>query len=341
MHLPVAIVLYLIVPLLCLWGTSFHRDERFTLSQDVTLSIRGIGMLLIVFVHLIQDYINLQTYFVYVSGVLGVSACFLVSGYGLHKSFVRKENYLEGFLQTKALRMLLPYAVLYIIYLLFSLFAGDTPSLSAIAGELLTLQMDGILLWYLKVQLLCYVIFYLCYRFIPGKAARMAAVFGGVILWMLLAMALDFGVSWYNTCLFFPIGLLLAEYEKPILGLLRKPVVIAANTGATVAMFAVIYLFGRFGLDLLYDWVYMLVFNAALIGMLLHVRGSRLLNAFGKYSMEVYLLHLLLLKEAPLSLFRCDDGVSYILIAVLSLVTAVPLYYLCNRLTKPIRKYYA
>ena len=99
-------------------------------------------------------------------------------------------------------------------------------------------------------------------------------------------------------------------------------------------LFAVIYLFGRFGLDLMYDWIYMLVFNAALIGMLLH-------NAFGKYSMEIYLLHLLLLKEAPLSLFRCDDGVSYILIAALSLVTAIPLYYLCNRLMKPIRKHYA
>lgn len=341
MHLPVAVSLYLIVPLLCLWGTSFRRDEVNGLSQDITLSIRGVGMLLIVFVHVIQDYINLQTYFIYVSGVLGVAACFLVSGYGLHKSFVRKAHYLKGFLQTKALRMLLPYGVLHIVYLVFSLFADDTPTLSVIAGELLTLQMDGILLWYLKVQLLCYVIFYLCYRFIPGKTARMTAVFGGVILWMILAMALDFGVSRYNTCLFFPIGLLLAEYEEPVLGLLKKPGAILFNAGATVMLFAVIYLFGRFGLDLMYDWIYMLVFNAALIGMLLHIRGSKLLNAFGKYSMEIYLLHLLLLKEAPLSLFRCDDGVSYILIAALSLVTAIPLYYLCNRLMKPIRKHYA
>lgn len=341
MHLPVAIAVYLIVPLLCLWGVSFRRDDRNSLSRDVTLSIRGIGMLLIVFVHLIRDYINPQTYFIYVSNILGVSACFLVSGYGLHKRFVQKENYLKGFLQTKALRMLLPYGVLYIMYLLFSLFAGDTPALSVIAGELLTLQMDGILLWYLKIQLLCYVIFYLCYRFLPGKGERMAAVFGVVILWMLLAMALGFGESWYNTCLFFPIGLLLAEYEEPVLRLLRRTSVIAVNTGATAALFAVIYLFGRFGLDLLYNWVYMLVFNGALIGLLLHFRGSRLLNAFGKYSMEVYLLHLLLLTEDPLSLFRCDDGVSYILIAALSLVTAVPLYHLCDRLMKLIRKHCA
>ena len=49
MHLPVAVSLYLIVPFLCLWGTSFRRDEVNGLSQDITLSIRGIGMLLIVF----------------------------------------------------------------------------------------------------------------------------------------------------------------------------------------------------------------------------------------------------------------------------------------------------
>lgn len=340
MHLPVAAVLYLIVPLCCLWGVSIHKEEGLSLSQDITLSIRGVGMLLIVFVHSIENDINLQTFFIYVSGVLGVAACFLVSGYGLHKSFGRKEGYLRGFLQTKALRMLLPYVVLYIAYLMFSLFAGDTPSLSVIAGELLTLRMDGLLLWYLKVQLLCYVIFYLCYRFIPGKKARIAAVFGGIVLWMLLAMALDLSATWYNTCLFFPLGLLLAEYEKPVLNLLKRPAAILVNTGATVILFAVIYFFGRFGLDLVYDWVYMLVFNAALIGMLLHIRGSRLLNAFGKYSMEIYLLHVLLLEEDPLALFCPDDGRSYLLIAAISLLTAVPLYYLCSRLMIPVKKHY-
>lgn len=341
MNLPVAAALYLIVPLCCLWGVSIHRNQTVSLSQDITLSIRGVGMLLIVFVHSIDNYINPQTFFIYVSGVLGVAACFLVSGYGLHKSFARKENYLKGFLQTKALRMLLPYAVLYIVYLIFSLFFGDTPSFSVIAGELLTLQMGGLLLWYLKVQLLCYVIFYLCYRFIPGRKARMVAVFGGIVLWMILAMALDFGVSWYNTCLFFPLGLLLAEYEKPVLRLLKKPAVTLVNAGATGILFAAIYFFGRFGPDLIYDWVYMLVFNAALIGMLLHIRGSRLLNAFGKYSMEIYLLHLLLLREDPLSLFHADKGAPIFMIAALSLLTAVPLYYLCNRLMLPIKKHYA
>ena len=340
MHLSVGIALYLIVPLLCLWGVSFRKDKLDTLSQDITLSIRGIGMLLIVFVHAIEGFLDLQTYFIHVSGVLGVAACFLVSGYGLHKSFLRKESYLKGFLQTKALRMLLPYGVLYIVYLVFSLFAGDTPSLSVIGNELITLQLDGLLLWYLKVQLLCYVIFYLCYRFIPGSKARMAAVFGGVVLWMILAMALDFGVSWYNTCLFFPVGLLLAEYERPVLRLLYKPISILVNTGATVLLFAVIYFFGRFGLDLLYDWVYMLAFNAALIGMLMHLRGSRLLNAFGKYSMEIYLLHLLLLTEDPFALFHADRGVSYLLLMVLSLVTAVPLYRICNAVMVPIKKHF-
>lgn len=341
MHLPVAAALYLIVPLCCLLGVSIHRNQTVSLSQDITLSIRGVGMLLIIFVHGIENYINPQTYFIYVSGVLGVAACFLVSGYGLHKSFVRKESYLKGFLQTKALRMLLPYAVLYTVYLMFSLIFGDSLSLPVIARELLTLQMDGILLWYLKVQLLCYVIFYLCYRFIPDSKARMAAVFGGIVLWMSLAMALNFGVSWYNTCLFFPLGLLLAEYEKPVLRLLRKPGVILVNAGATVMLFTVIYFFGRFGLDLIYDWGYMLVFNGALIGLLMHLRGSRLLNAFGKYSMELYLLHLLLLREDPLSLFHADEGTSYLLIAAFSLLTAVPLHYLCNRLMKPIKKHYA
>lgn len=341
MQIPVWSVLYLIVPALCLVGVSFRSDDQQTLSKDVTGSIRGIGMLLIVFVHGIEGYINNETFFIYVSGVLGVSACFLVSGYGLFKSFHKKENYLRGFLQTKALRMLLPYAVLYAVYLLCSLVSGDVPALQTIGNELLTLRMDGLLLWYLKVQLLCYVLFYLCYRFIYSENARLAAVFVGLILWMIAAKFLGLGVSWYNTCLFFPAGLLLAKYETRIVRVLRKPICLLCCTGATVILFAMIYLFGRFGMDLLYDWVYMLAFNGALIGMLLYVRGSRLLEALSKYSMEVYLLHLLLLKENPLGFYHAEDGGAYLLIVAISLITAVPLYYLCSWLMIPIKKYYA
>lgn len=340
MQISVWIALYFLVPALCLIGVSRQKESNQTLSKDATSSLRGIGMLLIIFVHGIEGYVNSETFFIYVSGVVGVSACFLVSGYGLFKSFHRKEDYLKGFLQTKALRMLLPYAVLYLVYLVCSLLNGDAPSLRAIFGELITLRMDGLLLWYLKVQLLCYVIFYLCYKCIPGENARLGAVFLGIVLWMIAAKLLGLGVSWYNTCLYFPLGMVLARYEEQILHILRKPACILCCALATVFFFLVIYFIGRFGLDLLFDWIYILVFNAALIGILLHIQGSRLLNALGKYSMEIYLLHLLLLTENPLGFYRSSNGWSYIAVMLLSVATAIPVYYLCNKIMQPIRNRY-
>ena len=83
MHLSVAVALYLFVPLCCLWGVSSYKQQSDCISKDITLRIRGCGMLLIVFVHAIENYINPQTFFIYVSGVIGVASCFLVSGYGL------------------------------------------------------------------------------------------------------------------------------------------------------------------------------------------------------------------------------------------------------------------
>lgn len=236
--------------------------------------------------------------------------------------------------------MLIPYALLYVIYLICSLLEGDTPSLRTIANELITLRMDGLLLWYLKVQLLCYVIFYLCYKFIPGENTRLVAVFLGIVLWMISAKLLNLGTSWYNTCLYFPLGMVLAKYEERILYILKKPMCILFCSLATVFLCLVIYFFGRLGLDLLFDWVYMLFFNGALIGLLLHAQGSWLLNALGKYSMEVYLLHLLLLTENPLGFYSSSNGWAYIAVVLLSVATAIPIYHLCNKIMQPIRNRY-
>ena len=82
----IAIVLYVVVPMMCLLGVAKREKIDSFLDKDATLAMRGVGMLFIVFTHMAATNVCQDTYFFYVSGVIGVGICFLVSGYGLHIS---------------------------------------------------------------------------------------------------------------------------------------------------------------------------------------------------------------------------------------------------------------
>ena len=163
----ILICCYIIPTILSLFF--IKKQDNNLLSRDATLSIRGIGMLLIVFTHAIESNINTYTYFFHVSAILGVSACFLVSGYGLYLSLEKNHNYLKGFLIQKFSRLLIPYFIYFIISILYSVFSKQNLDISTIGYELITLQMAGLLLWYLKIQLLLYVFFFISFKFVNKK----------------------------------------------------------------------------------------------------------------------------------------------------------------------------
>lgn len=334
----IVICLYIILPILCLIGVQKNDLIEPALTKDATVSIRGIGMLLIIFAHAIGDHIVPETFFFYVSAILGVSACFLVSGYGLYKSHIRTQNYMHGFLVLKFSRCLIPYFILYILYLLVSAATGTLPTLSHIGTELITLRMDGLLLWYLKIQLLLYIFFWIVFRFIASEKLRLPALFVFVLVYILIAWRCGIKSHWYNTCLFFPLGILMAKYEVKILTFCRTRLVLLSSFALLLGLFGVIYLFGRLNMDWLIDNAYMLAFNILLVGLFQILKNSKLLYIIGTYSMEIYLVHLLLLTANPFQFFNPTKGISYLILLALTILISLPVYTISNALVKRIRQ---
>lgn len=327
-------VFYLLLPAACLIGVRKRRPSD-SLDHELSEELRGLGMLLIVMAHAVKSTDNYATFFFFVSAILGVGACFLLSGYGLYKSLKAKTGYLDHFLAKKFSRVLIPFVLLFLLSLFFDWIHGDELRLRDILLNFVTLRFEGSLLWYLKIQLLLYVFFFLAFRFFSGSRA-IAAVFVLTVSYIVISACCGLKSYWYNTCLFFPLGVLLARYDYAVLPVITKKTCVAVSSIIFVLLFCFIFFFGRLNLEYLIDTAYILTFLAAAVGFFSYWRGSRVLSFFGKRSMEVYLIHTLLLKRDLFGIFSPEKAWTYLLLLGATALAGWLLFPIDNWLAKKL-----
>lgn len=329
------IVLYIIVPLLCLVGTKIEINQGDVLTKDQTLIMRGLGMVFIIFTHMVETNICTSTYFFHVSGVIGVAVCFLVSGYGLHTSFKRKNNYLENFWNGKILRLLLPYIAAFILDLILAKFEGSSLYIKDICGNLLTVTIPGVTFWYLKIQFLLYIFFYFSYRIFSNMRNKIVGVTFFTIVYIVIAKLYGLDLFWYNSCLCFVWGIILAEYQSKILPLLRNNSLLIVMGGGFTLLYLILYFFGRLQIDWIFDMVYMTLFCGIVLCLVQKINGSLILKLLGYYSIEVYLIHTVIG-----GYFDSTNPLSYILVPLVSVIIGIPIHQISKRLISLNKKQY-
>lgn len=332
-----AFTLYLLVPLLSLLGMKINKsNDRNSLSIDTTTTARGVGMIMIIFSHgVVETAITNVTFFYSVSAILGVSLCFLVSGYGLYFGYENKTKYLDGFISKKIVKLLLPYFVLYVIFLIYDIINGGL-NFKDVLLEIITLRMNGMMLWYLKIQLLLYLLFFLVYKYIPKEKTKLPLLFILVIAYIIIMWIVKVEMYWYNTVLFFSLGCLLCKFKDKLIPFIKNKAIIALASIGTCGVFLIIYLFGKFGLDYFVDSIYMLAFNIAVLGVLSYLSNSKLLGFIGKYSLEIYLFHCLLLSINPFGFFDATKWYSYVLLLIITCAISLAINFVCNKVYKLI-----
>ena len=308
------------------------KDSLDYIDKEGTIEMRGLGMILIILAHAMGGKSNFVTFFFYASAILGVSICFFVSGYGLYKSYISKTQYLKHFLPQKISKILVPYVILFILVIVVKFIKDKRLNTDDILHDILRLQLNGLLLWYLKIQLLCYLLFFLGFH-CPSKY-RIASVFILELIYVIICWKSGAEEYWYNTCLFFPIGLLFAKYENKLLPIIRVHFTIIGSLLLFVLIFAIIFFKGRMGVSYIIDPLYMLSFLILSISFFRHYTGSFLLHYLGSLSMEVYLVHLLLLQSNVFGIFDASKGYMYLLIIILSLLLSWPLNCIDNQVAK-------
>ena len=99
---------------------SIKKDEgNGALSFSNSNHLRGIFALCIMIFHISKEYDILYPVFYYLSQSV-VAAFFFLSGYGLMKGYLNKENYHKNYLLNRTIKLFLPYLFMIFIILIFN-----------------------------------------------------------------------------------------------------------------------------------------------------------------------------------------------------------------------------
>ena len=251
-------------------------------------------------------------------GILFTSIFFFFSGFGLYKSYKNKDNYLDGFLKKRLLKVILPFVFTNIIYILvLSKDVINDPKL--LFTSIFGYPLVNINAWFMIVIIILYIAFYMCFK--TSKSDNAAILKLTVFTCALVAYSLTLGHSnikghwftgewWYNTTLIFIIGFLWAKHEEVLKALLKK--IYAVLFPALIIIFYIWYgytgyILGRYGyyreweghpgyrekfISLVAQMVLCMLY--VMIMLLLNIKieyKNKALGFLGKMTYEIYLIH--------------------------------------------------
>ena len=278
-----------------------RRNEEY-LSLQQAGYIKGIFAIYIVFHHVSQFCTGSGLrYGFWNTGYLAVAVFFFLSGYGLLYNVTASENYLKGFLKKRVLKILVPFLVVYFIYIIVDYFEGIRYSAMDIFESFFNGAPIAANLWYVLFILLYYIVFYIIALAVGAKRTWGIIVFSFLFLvaWCVFCFRKNFGGVWSISGFGITVGMLFAACKEKIEKLFDRAYFVFVIL-FTVAFFAVQHVatrvytvFGGWSLKVAMS----LLFTLAVITLLYRIRiGNTILKFFGTISFELYMIHGVFLK---------------------------------------------
>lgn len=304
------------------------KENNF-FSIDNSLFLRGIATVLVVLAHYSQWYIsmgnkNLFWMLLSKAGRYGVAIFFLVSGYGIVCSASKGLD--SRWVGKRLLNVYIPYLCIQgLIHIL---------NHTEWSGKQTVRYLLGLDTWFVFVILIFYILFFLVWKY--GKQ-RMIWMTAGVVGISVLLGILTKDSVWYASNITFLMGVVLAKYRDgfPVFTGNRKIV----RCGLAFGLFIIcgvfysyfmnrsqiLYISGKITASVV--WV---IFIISLFPM--QIKGMPFINRIGEASLEIYLIHGLIIQELSKHFPNVNLFVIAIVSFVLSLVTGQCIHWLSKRL---------
>ena len=188
-------------------------NDKTGLTIDNTKAMKGLLAISILLSHMTGLTSTHLPFFSFSAmGSIGVGAFFFMSGYGLVKAS-RTKGYFDNFLYKHALKILVPYLMLLIVWI--CLICGV---LGNSFHDFLNSFKKGAPIsnsWYVFACLYTYILFWLSYR--KYKKSSILTVLVGVTMWSaFFSLCINWPDWWYKTICCFPIGIVWGTHTKPI-----------------------------------------------------------------------------------------------------------------------------
>lgn len=144
-------------------------------------------------------------------GYCFVAMFFFISGYGLRKSLVLKDNYLKGFLYRRLLKTYFPFLVATVLYVVARNAVGIRYSIVEIVKSLFGLYTIVNFSWFIFEIIILYILFYISFKFFEIHQELVLSILCCVFI--VTAFVLKFDSYWYVSTLAFPMGVLFSKDE--------------------------------------------------------------------------------------------------------------------------------
>lgn len=260
-------------------------------SRTNSNMIKGLMAIFVVLCHLSLIYPGgtILPVFEYL-GDAAVGIFFFLSGYGLMKQYSLRNDYHIGFIQKRLNRVLIPYLIVNVIYWLYYLFIGERYGFTDLINSLKTGDLLVSYSWYIVEVLILYLFFYLFMRIDRKKMKYM--IVSHIVLYLVLIFmfkGLNYAPYWYRSTYMYIIGLLYVVFEKQITAFIRNNYVICLGTAIITGLLMFIYKVPYYYFEIALLLAIILVFNRFEL-------NNRPLIFLGRISLEIYLLHGLIIK---------------------------------------------
>lgn len=317
MVLGITILFFLI---LILPGVKLRRMSDGIINSKINYALRGLFALEIVVGH---AYTNTKIVglFLFEKGMIcAVGVFFMLSGYGLIKSFKTKEKYMDNFPIKRLIGIGFPVLETCVVFWFIQIiqYGEDVVNQEWHFSELIN--------WYIIELSILYVVFYICYKFFDlSKAVVNLCVV--VFILTLIMFAIGLHECWYVSTLCFVLGIILFDNEKKIIDIIIKK--------KSCCLLSIGFLFFISIGSLLFDkenriFVFAtrilatLSFCCLLMVIITNLEiGNKVLNFIGKYSVYIYLIHIILLKPLLIIYYNTNIFIYIFCLVGLSILLGV------------------
>ena len=200
---------------------NFYCENYLTISENN--SIRGILATLILICHTLYflkfqysgRLSNIILKLFLNSGYLAVGIFLLFSGYGLMYGLINKQNYLNGFLHKRLPKIIIPFIITNILYIIVKSNTGIAFSFKEIILSFFTVKIMPNA-WYIITIIIFYIIFYLFFHYFELKKS-IIYLMCFQILYIILCYVFKLGEYWYVSSIPFVLGVVLGANKLEII----------------------------------------------------------------------------------------------------------------------------
>lgn len=317
-------------------GSSLNLTSNGYMSRTYTNAIKGMACIIIMYVHISDEYVNPIQDIIGSFAYVGVFAFFAISAFGCRSSIEKNPGYLNNFWKKRILALFVPAILINLINFFLKLVILNIPDIRVLYA----------FNQYIYAIIVAYFVFWLVWKVEVIPETIKDFLVGMICLSFSLITYLSpvkLFFIWPTESVGFVCGLLLYHQKNLLTNQLNhnhtiKTVIIfllSIVLGILYLRFKLVFFIGGYILRAILAGILLLLFSA--ITMKISFEG-KFIQILGNSSYEFYLAHLVVISLVGRMLQEVSSGVFIILVAIITVVMSVLISQISNSIVQAILK---